>query len=98
MFNCNACHHKICIIHDGPWHEGETCKEYDHRTFGKQARDQAAHEKTSRATVQSTTKRCPGKNCAYHIEKNEGCDHAPDVTLSSVGSVWLVMMACSVLE
>lgn len=75
IFTCIGCHKKSCIKHESTWHEGETCEEYDYRVSGQKERDQKAQEEASRAAVAELSKKCPGKNCAYNIQKNDGCDH-----------------------
>ena len=72
IFTCSDCGFKQCIRHEEPWHEGETCREYDYRKSGRKKRDE--DEKTRR-TIARTTKKCPGKRCGTNIEKNSGCDH-----------------------
>jgi hypothetical protein len=75
IFICNACGFKVCVVHEGTWHEGETCEEYDYRSSGKQAKDQVAQEKASQAALAQLAKKCPGKRCGYNIQKIDGCDH-----------------------
>ena len=70
IFVCVACGAKHCVVHEKPWHEGETCLEYDYRT-GKNG----GGEEMSVSAITKTTKRCPGAGCGAPIEKNKGCDH-----------------------
>lgn len=72
IFTCSACGFKQCIRHKEPWHEGETCQQYNYRKSGHKKRDE--EEQTLR-TIARTTKKCPGKRCGTNIEKNSGCDH-----------------------
>ena len=72
IFTCSACGFKQCIRHEEPWHEGETCQEYNYRKSGRKKRDE---EEQTRRTIERTTKKCPGKRCGANIEKNNGCDH-----------------------
>jgi hypothetical protein len=65
----------MCIIHEDIWHEGETCEEYDYRSSGRRAQEQRSQEAASLAAISKSAKKCPGLNCAYYIEKNNGCDH-----------------------
>ncbi|KAK3310615.1 uncharacterized protein B0T15DRAFT_489284 [Chaetomium strumarium] len=53
-FRCVACSARHCVRHNLPWHEGETCEEYDQRN-PQRARDEAA----SKAEIRSSTKPCP---------------------------------------
>src|SRR5579871_371355 len=71
IFVCVACGFMHCIRHDIPWHEGETCQEYEHRKSERKIRD----EEQTRRTIERTTKKCPGNGCSWNIEKNRGCDH-----------------------
>ncbi|KAF2807483.1 uncharacterized protein BDZ99DRAFT_523095 [Mytilinidion resinicola] len=77
IFVCVDCGFKVCTVHEGVWHEGETCEEYDYRTSGRKEKDQKAQEEASAAEIAKITKKCPGKrgNCGWNIEKNDGCDH-----------------------
>jgi hypothetical protein len=75
IFTCASCSHKVCILHENTWHEGETCDEFEYRSSGRQERDQKKHEAASLAAIGKLTKKCPGRNCPANIEKNEGCDH-----------------------
>lgn len=70
LFVCNTCGFRLCIHHKVPWHEGDTCKEYDYRTNGSLKR---VEEQSSEKTKKDTTKPCP--KCKAPIEKNDGCDH-----------------------
>jgi hypothetical protein len=65
----------MCIIHEDAWHDGETCEEYDYRSSGRKAQDQSAEEAASLVAIRELSKKCPGPNCVYNIEKNNGCDH-----------------------
>lgn len=66
VFQCNACHHKQCIACHVPWHEGETCDEY-------QSRHDEVIVKTE-TLLHQTSKVCPG-GCGARIERNGGCPH-----------------------
>ena len=78
IFVCASCHAKHCVVHEKPWHEGETCLEYNNRT-GKNGID----EEMSVRTIAKTTKTCPGAGCGAHIEKSRGCDHMTCELLSA---------------
>ena len=73
--SCVACGHKVCIIHENTWHEGETCEEFEYRSSGRKERDQKAQEEASLQAIGKLTKKCPGPGCTWNIEKNDGCDH-----------------------
>jgi hypothetical protein len=70
IFACTACGHKQCIAHKSPWHENETCAEYNNRVAGTVF---TINEKASQKKIEETTKACP--QCKARIEKNDGCDH-----------------------
>jgi hypothetical protein len=75
IFTCVACGHKVCIIHENTWHEGETCREFEYRSSGRKQRDKKAQEEASLRAIGKLTKKCPGPGCTWNIEKNDGCDH-----------------------
>jgi hypothetical protein len=65
----------VCILHENTWHKGETCEEYEYRASGRKERDEQAQEAASLEAIGKLSKKCPGPNCLYNIEKNDGCDH-----------------------
>lgn len=70
------CQSRFCTAHkDGNLHEGETCEEYEYRRSGQKEKDEKAQEEASAKAITKLAKKCPGKNCGWQIEKNEGCDH-----------------------
>jgi hypothetical protein len=70
MFVCHTCGLRHCTTHSVPWHDGETCAEYDYRKSGAKKRDE---EKASEKKIKETTKKCP--KCKSPIEKSYGCNH-----------------------
>lgn len=58
IFTCTACGHRMCIIHQNTWHEGETCEEYEYRASGRKERDQKAQEAASVKAVGKLSKVC----------------------------------------
>ena len=72
IFRCASCGFGVCVIHNTPWHEGETCTEYDYRTDKSLKRKE---EEASKVTIEKTTKKCPKRTCGANIEKIDGCDH-----------------------
>ncbi|KAF2165418.1 hypothetical protein M409DRAFT_24268 [Zasmidium cellare ATCC 36951] len=65
---CNKCGAKACVPCDRPWHEGETCTEYQRRI-----RDRIEEEDKSVSAIKKLTKKCP--HCQMNIQKNGGCPH-----------------------
>ncbi|KAH0013429.1 hypothetical protein KCU72_g14519, partial [Aureobasidium melanogenum] len=66
IFCCKVCNHKHCMACEIPWHEGETCDQY-----------QARHDEEiieTEAMIRQTSKVCPG-GCGARIERNGGCPH-----------------------
>ena len=60
------------------WHEGETCDQFDERRKQKERKEEAERaeqEAKSQKVIETTTKKCPGKDCGYQIYKYTGCDH-----------------------
>ncbi|KAF2876945.1 hypothetical protein BDV95DRAFT_465034, partial [Massariosphaeria phaeospora] len=87
-FRCVACKASHCIVHQIPWHKGETCAEYDYRCalptpsflvsvvnslHRTDGTRKKAEEEASKKLIKETAKKCPG--CKWNIEKNTGCDH-----------------------
>lgn len=66
IFTCNDCGAKACVPCDRPYHEGETCEQYQVRT-----KDRFDEEDQALKTIHRVTKSCPG--CGKRIEKNGGC-------------------------
>lgn len=75
VMSCHSCNFMTCTNHHLPWHNGETCEEYDlHQALRtRNLADEAASEAFLATT--RVIKRCPGKSCGVRLEKNEGCDH-----------------------
>ncbi|KAI1073664.1 hypothetical protein F5B20DRAFT_574655 [Whalleya microplaca] len=65
---CSACKRYSCVLHNVPWHSGESCEEYERRT-----RKQRKNDKASEKHVNEITKPCPG--CNRKVNKYTGCDH-----------------------
>lgn len=63
---CRECGAKACVTCERPWHEGETCEEFQLRTKGR-----IDEEDKTLAVIRKTTKSCP--SCKKPIEKNGGC-------------------------
>jgi len=72
IFICAACNFRHCVKHNIPWHEGETCAEYDYRTDGSLKRKE---EQASEHEIGRSTQTCPKESCGARIHKMTGCDH-----------------------
>lgn len=73
VMRCGDCGYKMCYVHNMPWHEDQTCTDYDYmmsRDEGKQEEDEA-----STSVIAKTSKPCPGEGCSVPITQNGGCDH-----------------------
>lgn len=67
-FQCVACASRQCVAHNIPWHEGETCAEYDRRNLQRRKDEEASEREVSR-----TSKTCP--QCKKLVHKYMGCNH-----------------------
>lgn len=67
---CNACGAKACVNCDRPWHENETCEQYQAR-MKKEGFEK--EEAKSLKAIEQQAKPCPG--CKKNIIRNGGCDH-----------------------
>ena len=66
IFCCKVCNHKHCMACEIPWHEGETCDQYQARHYEEIIQTEVM--------VRQTSKICPG-GCGARIERNGGCPH-----------------------
>lgn len=62
---CDTCGAKACVPCDRPYHDGETCTQYQERT-------QQEDEKATAEKIAEVCKQCPKRR--KNIEKNGGCD------------------------
>ncbi|KAK3329695.1 hypothetical protein B0H66DRAFT_442615, partial [Apodospora peruviana] len=63
--NCGA---RYCVVHNVPWHKGETCEEYDRRNQQRKRDDKASED-----MINKTSKKCP--ECKKAVHKWSGCNH-----------------------
>ncbi|KAL8306112.1 hypothetical protein RB600_008815 [Gaeumannomyces tritici] len=71
---CESCSFAMCARHQGAWHEGLTCREWDELREDDEGNADPA-EAASRRWIAANTKRCPGRGCGAPVEKGEGCFH-----------------------
>ncbi|KAM0715097.1 hypothetical protein Q7P37_009562 [Cladosporium fusiforme] len=65
---CKECGAQACVACDRPWHENESCAEYQARI-----KDRLEEEDKSLVAIQQNSRKCP--KCSKNIEKNGGCRH-----------------------
>ena len=70
MMICNACGFKTCARHKLPWHEGQTCIEYDDDESQIERMEQ---EEATAKRIAKSSQICP--KCGNGVERSEGCDH-----------------------
>lgn len=68
---CQECTLAQCPTHARPWHNSETCAQYDMRMRRQQS---MVDERASERYIERNAKKCPGPNCDYHIQRTDGCD------------------------
>ncbi|KAH4191043.1 hypothetical protein HBI23_230560 [Parastagonospora nodorum] len=74
IFICHECGHRHCTTHHIPFHDGETCEDYDNRLH-REAMPPTAEEIADQEYVDKHTKNCPGPKCGKRGDKVSGCDH-----------------------
>jgi hypothetical protein len=68
IFNCRACKARYCLSYEVPFHEKQTCEDYQ-----AAAERRNEDEKRSLDTVKQVSRPCPG--CGINLDKFAGCDH-----------------------
>lgn len=68
---CNFCQAETCARHRRPWHEGQTCLEFD--MDPAQIERLEEEEATAKLLAKEATSICP--KCGQGVTKTEGCDH-----------------------
>lgn len=82
VFACYSCKVHSCIQCDVPWHEGQTCEQFQEN--GRQDEEQTARdplvteqEELSKEAIKILTRKCPGSGCGVPIMQDKasnGCD------------------------
>ncbi|TVY71309.1 E3 ubiquitin-protein ligase [Lachnellula suecica] len=87
MMICSSCSFKTCVAHKLPWHEGQTCDEFDmdESQIERLERDEA----TAKLLAKEQSKICP--NCHQGVTKQEGCDHM----MCRCGNAWCFVCMAS---
>ncbi|CAG8958062.1 hypothetical protein HYFRA_00000406 [Hymenoscyphus fraxineus] len=68
---CKECTFAICALHKIPWHENQTCAEFERSSTAIQRLEEA--EATAKLLASDESKICP--SCGEGITKIDGCDH-----------------------
>ncbi|KAI6896768.1 hypothetical protein KC318_g11128 [Hortaea werneckii] len=68
IFQCDACGARACVPCDRPYHDGESCAQYQRRV-----KDRLEEEDQTLQTIQKSTRKCPA--CGVNIQKNGGCPY-----------------------
>lgn len=71
MMICNHCEFATCAKHRRPWHEGQTCEEFD--LDDAQIERLEEEEATAKLLSGEDMSICP--KCGQGVTKTEGCDH-----------------------
>ncbi|KAH8780993.1 hypothetical protein F5883DRAFT_405054 [Diaporthe sp. PMI_573] len=87
MMICNHCQFATCAKHRRPWHEGQTCKEFD--LDDAQIERLEEEEATAKLLSGEAMSICP--KCGQGVTKTEGCDHMQ----CQCGQEWCYVCSCS---
>lgn len=71
MMVCESCSFKTCAVHKLPWHEGQTCEEFDMDDSQIERLEEA--EATAKLLAKEHAQVCP--NCNNGVSRTVGCDH-----------------------
>lgn len=71
MMICNHCEFATCAKHRRPWHEGQTCEEFD--LDDAQIERLEEEEATVKLLSREAMSICP--KCGQGVTKSDGCDH-----------------------
>lgn len=70
ILSCIMCKTRYCIVCEVPFHEEQTCDDYQ-----ADAKRRSEDEQKSLETVKQVSRPCPGPGCGVNIDKWTGCDH-----------------------
>ncbi|KUI67795.1 E3 ubiquitin-protein ligase RNF19B [Cytospora mali] len=87
MMVCNHCKFATCAKHKRPWHEGQTCGEFDQDDAQIERLEE--EEATAKLLAKEATSICP--QCGQGVTKTEGCDHMQ----CQCGQEWCYICSCS---
>ncbi|KAL1880056.1 hypothetical protein Daus18300_001419 [Diaporthe australafricana] len=87
MMICNHCEFATCAKHRRPWHEGQTCQEFD--LDDAQIERLEEEEATAKLLSGEDMSICP--KCGQGVTKTEGCDHMQ----CQCGTEWCYICSCS---
>lgn len=82
---CNFCQAETCARHRRPWHEGQTCLEFD--MDPAQIERLEEEEATAKLLAKEATSICP--KCGQGVTKTEGCDHM----MCQCGTEWCYVVS-----
>lgn len=84
---CNFCQAETCAKHRRPWHDGQTCLEFD--MDPAQIERLEEEEATAKLLAKEATSICP--KCGQGVTKTDGCDHM----MCQCGTEWCYVCSCS---
>lgn len=84
---CKYCSFATCAYHKRPWHDGQTCAQFD--LDDSQIERLEEEEATAKLLSTEDTSICP--KCGQGVTKTEGCDHMS----CNCGEEWCYICSCS---
>lgn len=87
MMVCKFCQAQTCAKHRRPWHEGQTCLEYDMDPVQMERLEE--EEATAKLLAKEDTSICP--KCGQGVSKTDGCDHMS----CQCGTEWCYVVSAS---
>jgi hypothetical protein len=86
MMICHNCGFKTCVKHKLPWHENQTCEEFD---MDVSQIERLEEEEATAKALAGTTRICP--KCSQGVIKDIGCDHLR----CRCGEEWCFVCMCN---